>query len=169
MKEEEQRLIFNSWIGQYRALIFKVLKAYAQTSDDQDDLFQDISLQVWRSIPNFKQKSAVSTWIYRISINTALSWSTKEKKKGNQHSIEQVEHLIEPIHQEEDERLVWLYDEIRKLDEVDRSLTLLLLDGFSYKDMAQMVGISESNIGVKIHRIKKHLIKESEKIQQHGI
>ena len=68
-----------------------------------------------------------------------------------------------------DERLIWLYAEIATLDEIDRSLTLLLLDGFSYKEMANLLGISESNIGVKIHRIKKQLISKTKTYENHGI
>ena len=68
-----------------------------------------------------------------------------------------------------DERLTWLYEEIYRLDEIDRSVTLLLLDGFSYKEMASILGISESNVGVKINRIKKQLITKSKKYDHHGI
>jgi RNA polymerase sigma-70 factor (ECF subfamily) len=68
-----------------------------------------------------------------------------------------------------DERLAWLYEEIYKLDEIDRSVTLLMLDNFSYKEMADILGISESNVGVKINRIKKHLISKSKKYNHHGI
>ena len=162
MKENEQQHIFNRWLSQHKALLFKVVRSYAFNSEDQDDLFQDISLQVWRSIPKFRQESAVTTWLYRISLNTAIKWSTKERKHDGHQSLEHLEHIL---HEENpmDDRLVWLYDEIATLDEIDRSLTLLLLDGFSYKEMADLLGISESNIGVKIHRIKKHLTSKSEK------
>ena len=68
-----------------------------------------------------------------------------------------------------DERLAWLYEEIYKLDEIDRSVTLLMLDNFSYKEMADILGISESNVGVKINRIKKQLISKSKKYNHHGI
>ena len=68
-----------------------------------------------------------------------------------------------------DERLLWLYEEIYKLDKIDRSITLLLLDSFSYKEMANILGITESNIGVKINRVKKHLISKSKKYDHHGI
>ena len=161
MKESEQQHIFNNWLSQHKALLFKVVRAYAFNSDDQDDLFQEISLQVWRSIPKFRQESAVTTWLYRISLNTAIKWSTKERKHDAHQSLDQVQHILiedNPM----DERLAWLYDEIATLDEIDRSLTLLLLEGFSYKKMATLLGISESNIGVKIHRIKKHLAIQSQ-------
>ncbi|MCP4460863.1 MAG: RNA polymerase sigma factor [Cytophagales bacterium] len=168
MKESEQQHIFNNWISQHKALLFKVVRAYAFASESQDDLFQEISLQVWRSIPRFRQESADSTWLYRISLNTAIKWSTKERKHGGHQSLDHMEHALledNPM----DERLAWLYDEIATFDEIDRSLTLLLLDGFSYKEMANLLGISESNIGVKIHRVKKYLISKSSKYDNHGI
>jgi RNA polymerase sigma-70 factor (ECF subfamily) len=80
-----------------------------------------------------------------------------------------MEHLLQQNDAEVDERLEWIYKEIGKLDKVDRSLSLLLLDGFSYKEMANILGITESNVGVKIHRIKKHFIKKSEEYDHHGI
>ncbi len=169
MTEEEQQQIFNSWITNHKGLLFKVLRAYAFTLEDQEDLFQEIVAQVWRSIPNFRQESAVTTWLYRIALNIAISWSSKEKKKIDPQSIDGIEHLISENDISSDDRLEWLYGEIKNMNEVDRSLTLLLLDGFSYKEMAEMIGVSESNIGVKIHRIKKELIKRSAKYEYHGV
>ncbi|MEQ9467341.1 MAG: RNA polymerase sigma factor [Ekhidna sp.] len=162
MKESEQRQIFNDWLDGYRTLLFKVIRAYAFNTDDQNDLFQDVCLQVYRSIPNFKAESAVSTWLYRIALNTAIKWSTKEKKHADGHQeIGTMTQVLEIRDEPKDERVAWLYSEIKKFNEIDRSLTLLLLDGYSYKEMSLMMGISESNIGVKIHRIKKQLIENS--------
>lgn len=170
MKESEQLLIFEEWLAKYKALLFKVIRSYAFTSDDRDDLFQNICLQIWRSIPKFRGESAVTTWLYRISLNTAMNWSTKERKREQGHGeIESMEHLLMENEQEEDDRVAWLYTEIAKLNEVDRSLSLLLLDGFNYKEMSEMLGISESNVGVKIHRIKKYLISKSETYDYHGV
>ncbi len=164
MKERKQREIFDEWLNDYKALLFKIIRAYAKHQENQEDLFQDICLQIYRSIPNFKGKSAISTWIYRIALNTALKWSAKEKKHMEGHQeIEKVEHVLEMNDHAEDDRLAWLYQEIHQLNEIDRSLTILLMEGYSYKEMASMVGISESNIGVKIHRIKKHLISTSKR------
>ena len=166
MKESEQRQIFAEWLGEYRALLFKIIRAYAFTPDDQDDLFQDVCLQMYRSIPNFKGSSAVSTWLYRISLNTAIKWSTKEKKHLDGHQeVDKVGHILEAKDEPTDERIAWLYDQITQFNEIDRSLTLLLLDGYSYKEMSKMMGISESNIGVKIHRIKKQLVNNSKQYE----
>ena len=121
---------------------------------------------MYRSVPNFKGSSAVSTWLYRIALNTAIKWSTKEKKHLDGHQeVDKVGHILEAKDEPVDERITWLYDQIKLFNEIDRSLTLLLLDGYSYKEMSQMMGISESNIGVKIHRIKKQLVNNSKQYE----
>ncbi|MEO9022611.1 MAG: RNA polymerase sigma factor [Ginsengibacter sp.] len=163
MTKNEQKKIFESWLDQYRGLVFKVVRAYALSHTDQNDLFQEITIQLWNSIPTFRQESSVSTWIYRISLNTAIKWVRKEQKHSRAESIENVEFIWEDGGTKVDERLAWLYEEIHRLDEIDRSLILLLLDGFSYKEMAGILGITESNVGVKINRVKKYLITKSKK------
>ena len=170
MKESEQQRIFQEWLNGYRALLFKVIKAYAFNTEDQNDLFQDVCLQMYRSITNFKAESAVSTWLYRIALNTAIKWSTREKKHVNgRQEIDTMTNFLKAGDAHEDSRVAWLYAEIKKLDEIDRSLTLLLLDGCSYKEMAEIMGISESNIGVKIHRIKKLLVNNAKQYAHDGI
>ena len=163
MTKNEQKQIFEGWLHQYKALIFKVVKAYSLSPMDQNDLFQEITIQLWHSIPTFRQESSVSTWIYRISLNTAIKWVRKEQKHSRAEPIENVEFVLEDSGIKVDERLAWLYEEIHQLDEIDRSLILLLLDGFSYKEMSGILGITESNVGVKINRIKKYLITKSKK------
>lgn len=169
MTATEQQTIFDDWLGQHKALLFKVVRAYAFTPMDQDDLFQEISIQIWHSIPGFRHACAVSTWLYRISLNTAFRWSRKEKKHGPPVPLEQAAHILQERPVQADERLAWLYEQIQRLDPIDRSISLLLLDNCSYKEMAAIVGITESNVGVKINRIKKYLMTQSKKINHHGI
>ena len=169
MTEKEQQHIFENWLDQHKALVFKVVRAYAFAATDQDDLFQEITIQVWHSIPTFRQESSVTTWIYRISLNTAIKWVRKERKHVQAETLDNVQHILQESKIQMDERLVWLYEEIHQLDEIDRSITLLLLDGFSYREMAGILGITESNVGVKINRIKKYLISKSKKYDHHGI
>ena len=169
MTDKEHEYIFEDWLNQYKGLIFKVVRAYAFTTMDQDDLFQEIIIQVWRSVPTFRQESSVITWIYRISLNTAIKWARKERKHSQVETLDHAEHILHESGLKVDERLTWLYEEIYKLDEIDRSISLLLLDNFSYKEMADILGISESNVGVKINRIKKYLISKSKKYDHHGI
>ena len=170
MKESKQRQIFQEWLNLYRGLVFKVINAYSFNTEDQNDLFQEVCMQVYRSIPNFKEASAVSTWLYRIALNTAIKWGTREKKHVDGHQeLGTMINLLKANDTSKDERLEWLYSEIKKLSEIDRSLTLLLLDGYSYREMSEIMGISESSIGVKIHRIKKQLVNNSKQYEYDGI
>jgi RNA polymerase sigma-70 factor (ECF subfamily) len=169
MNESEQSRIFEQWLKEYSPLLFKVARSFAFTLGDQDDLFQEVSIQVWRSVPKFKEQSAVSTWLYRIALNTAITWSRKEKKhQDGRQNIDVMNNILQENVKHVDERLTWLYQEIGKLNKIDRSLALLILDGFNYKEMAEILGVSETNLGVKVHRIKKHLIEKS-KTYNHGI
>lgn len=166
----EQQKILGKWLEKHKGLLFKIVRAYAFNDDDRDDLFQEIIIQVWRSIPGFREESAVTTWLYRIALNTAIKWTQKERKhRDGRQSLEQMTLIPLDSSIQADDRLAWLFEEIARLNEIDRSVTLLLLDGFSYKEMAEITGISESLVGVKINRIKKRLTIQSTKNNYHGI
>ncbi len=170
MTEKEQDEIFEKWLGQYKALLFKVVRAYAFTAMDREDLFQEIVIQVWRSVPAFRNESAVTTWLYRIALNTSFKWVRKERKHyESKEALDKADHILQDNYVEMDLRLTWLYDEITKLDEVDRSITLMLLENFSYREMSGILGITESNVGVRINRIKKNLILKSKKYDRYGV
>ena len=158
MLEAERNRIFESWIDAHKAILFKVARVYGATHADREDLFQEIALQVWCSVDAFRGESAVATWLYRVALNTAIAWNRKEKR--HQHGKEPLEAaaaLLETALPRRDPRLDWLYAQIAQLDEVDRSLALLMLDGFSYREMAGILGITENHVGVKISRIKMAL------------
>jgi RNA polymerase sigma-70 factor (ECF subfamily) len=157
MEEFEQKQIFNRWLSEHKGIFFKIVRAYAFTADDQDDLFQEISFQVWKSIPDFRGESKASTWIYRVALYSAYLWVRTEKKRPPTTPLADHERSLFVKEQEEDERIRWLYVQIGQLEPIDRSVCLLMLDGYKYREIADMLGISESSIGVKIHRIKKHL------------
>ena len=160
---KNQDLIFQKWIKEHKGIIFKILYAYSNSKQDQDDLFQDICLQLWKSILNFKNESKETTWIYRVALNTSMQWSRKETQRNNPLKYLEKKHFLLVANIEEiNEEMVWLYDQIRTLDDIDRSITLLYLDNLSYDDISDILGISKSNIGVKLNRIKAKLIKRSE-------
>lgn len=153
---------------QYRALVFKIVRAYASSLEDQDDLFQEICIQIWNSVNSFKEESSPVTWIYRISLNTAIKWG-RNTERHRHEPLENVQHVLQENYVPMDPRLDWLYAKIHQLDDIDRSLTLLLLDDFSYKEMSNILGISESYVGVKINRIKKLLISKLNTYNDHEI
>ena len=132
MTEKEQQQIFGDWLSQHKAVIFKIVRAYTFTVMEQDDLFQEIIIHVWHSVPKFRGEASVVTWLYRIALNTAIKWTKKERKQVPSETLEGVQHILQEGRMQPDERLTWLYEEIYRLDEIDRSVTLLLLDGFSY-------------------------------------
>lgn len=158
MLKAKRDQVFEQWMEAHKAILFKVARAYGASHADREDLFQQIALQVWNSIEAFRGEAAVSTWIYQVALNTALAWNRKERKhgRGRQDLEAATGLLVAPASR--DPRLDWIYQRIAELDEVSRSLALLMLDGFSYRDMAQILGISESNVGVKINRIKATLV-----------
>jgi RNA polymerase sigma-70 factor (ECF subfamily) len=169
MDEPEQRRIFDAWMSQHRGLLFKVVHAYAYSAQDRDDLFQEIVTQVWNSIPRFREESRVTTWLYRVALNSSLAWMRRERKhRGRTETLDGTEPAPAEGRYEQNPQLDWLHEEIAQMDHVDRSLTLLLLDGFSYRDMAETLGISENNVGVKLNRIKTRLINKSKEVDQHG-
>ena len=170
MTEQQQKEIFENWLCSNKALVFKIVRAYAFTIPDREDLFQEIIIQIWNSVPAFRHKSSVTTWLYRIALNVALKWNGREIKhhRVTQNTIENSSPVLQETQTPKDERLEWPYEEISRMDEVDRSITLLLLEGFSYREMASITGITESTIGVRINRIKKHLINRSKKYYHYG-
>lgn len=160
MPDEERDRIFGEWLGSHKGILFKVVHAYAFEHADRQDLFQEIVFQVWRSVDAFRGDSSVPTWMYRVALNTAIAWTRKESRhQRGKRPLEGMENLLTTASAEErDPRVEWLYRQIAQLKDVDRSVALLMLDGFSYREIAAIVGITESNVGVKINRIKSALI-----------
>ena len=161
---DTQEKIFKRWFGEYRKLIFKVVQAYANSPQDKDDLFQEILLQIWSSIPSFQGNAKETTWIYRVALNTALVWKRTEKRKRKRFRTEFLD--IQEIPQDEGDCnelsqnqyvLNQVYDSIRQLPKSESSILLLYLDGLSYDEMADVIGISKSNVGVRLNRAKKKL------------
>ena len=164
MKPNEQQRIFEEWLAEHRGLLFKVVRAYAFNPHDQDDLFQEMTTQVWNSIPRYRGDSAVSTWIYRVAFYSAIGWSKKEKRHRDKHqAIQPEDRLLCQRANPENPQLEWLYEQISQLNEIDRSLTLLMLDGFSYREIGDTMGISQNHVGVKLNRIKNRLTQKSDK------
>ena len=143
--------------------MLKVVHGCATAPPDQDDLFQDILLQLWSSIPSFRGEAKETTWIYRVAFNTALAWRRGERRRREKHETFvklDTSPQAQPSHVDslaEKEMVERLYAAVRQLPKVDASLALMHLDGLSYQEMAEVLGISENYIGVKLNRIRKQL------------
>jgi RNA polymerase sigma-70 factor (ECF subfamily) len=158
MDEDEQKRILDTWLHTHRGLVFKVLRAFATSQHDQDDLFQEISFQIWMSIPKFREESSPATWVYRVALYAAMKWSKQENRRKDKHEDLDVSVAPAPtMPAGENPQVAWLYQQIATFPPVDRSLMLFVLEGFSYREIAEALGLSESHVGVKINRIKKVL------------
>jgi RNA polymerase sigma-70 factor (ECF subfamily) len=159
MSANDSETTFKEWVDEHLGLILRVVRAYGRTADDQDDLFQEILLQIWLSIPRFGGRAKVSTWLYKVAFNTALVWNRSEKtrRKHSDRLVTLAPQTQTNDSQQSQEIIGRLYEAIRKLQKVDASIVLMHLDGLAYSEMAEILGISESNVGVKLNRAKKQL------------
>lgn len=161
MNEDDREGLFHAWVGQHLALMARVARSYADTEDDCQELIQEILLQVWLSIPRFERKAKPSTWIYRVALNTALAWQRRDQRQRRRRfrplvwAMDVATSETEQAHQRE--RIERLYNAIRRLPKADAALVLLYLDDLSYREIAEILGISEVNVGVKLNRVKKAL------------
>jgi RNA polymerase sigma-70 factor (ECF subfamily) len=147
---------FLEMIRDYQKIVYKICKVYRDSREDQEDLFQEIVYQLWKSYPGFKGESKISSWIYRIALNTAIAFYRKRRV-----SIDYYEAFPEHIHRceekpvsENEERLFWA---LRKLNDPEKAVISLYLEDFNYKEIAEMTGLSETNVGVRLNRIKNKL------------
>jgi len=141
------------------AIINKICYGYAKNSEDRFDLKQEILIQLWKAYPSFNNQSQISTWIYRIALNTVISNFRKAKNKIQESELSQSNYQIPDIieNNELNENIVKLYQLIYQLNDLEKAITLLYLDDQSYKEIAEIVGISETNVATKINRIKSKL------------
>lgn len=147
--------IYLQKIEEHKGIILKVVNLYADELEDRKDLYQEIVFQSWSAYARFEGNAKFSTWLYRISLNVALTFLKKRKKATilNENSIKDIH--FEP--QELSERADYLYRAIKQLAEIDRSIIMLHLDGFDNTEISEMIGLSKTNTNVKLHRIKKKL------------
>jgi len=144
-------------IEEHKGIILKVVNLYADDFEDRKDLYQEIVLQSWSAYSRFEGKAKFSTWLYRISLNVALTFLNKRKKANQikESTTLQEDIAFEPA--ELSERADFLYRAIKQLAEIDRSIIMLHLDGFDNSEISEMTGLSKGNTTVKLHRIKQQL------------
>ncbi|HMQ08925.1 MAG TPA: RNA polymerase sigma factor [Saprospiraceae bacterium] len=162
----DKRNRFIKLIQQNEGLIFKVATLYTKSLQDKEDLYQEIVFQLWKALDTFNEESKLSTWMYRVAMNTAIYNLKSAKKQINAISIENYTECIdEESNVEEEESLMILYQSIQTLSLLEKGIILLYLEGKSHQEIAEIIGISLSNVGTKIARIKEKLRNKIKKTQ----
>ncbi len=158
MKEQK----FNQIVTENSGRIKRICGYYASSVHDREDIYQEILINIWRSLDTFRGDADINTWIYRIAVNTSLTYRGKLYKNMQLCVDADTSNLSEIIDDNEeaiqqDEQLEALQNELNQLSVIDKALISLLLEGLSSKEIANVIGITEPNVKVKIHRVKKQL------------
>lgn len=158
---------FIELVNRHQNIVHKVCSIYAADADDQQDLLQEILYQLWRSYPSFQQKSQFSTWMYRIALNTAITNFRKARRKPAHVPINKTleNELRMSDHHSHIEQIEILQQAIARLNPIDKAVIMLYLDELSYREMAEILDLSESNIRVKLNRIKNKLQEWAQQLQ----
>jgi len=143
-------------LNQNQKLIHKITRLYRDTFDDQQDLFQEIVYQLWKSFPSFRSESEMSTWIYRIALNTALS-SYRKKRITFDHSENIPEKFLIENVSENSENEDRMFAALKELNDAEKAIISLFMEDYSYQEIASITGITENYVGVRINRIKEKL------------
>ena len=145
---------FRDLLKQNQGIIHKISALYSEESADKEDLFQEICLQLWRSYESFKSKAQFSTWMYKVSLNTAISYTRKRSKWMRAETL-YPETEMPAVVDAGDERSRLLAQAISRLNRIDKAMILLWLEGESYEEIARIMGITKSNVSVRLVRIKR--------------
>ncbi|SNR71388.1 RNA polymerase sigma factor [Lutibacter flavus] len=145
-------------IKENEGIIFKITLVYSSNEEDQKDLYQEIVYQLWKSFDSFRGNSKISTWLYRIALNTSITYLKKEKRNGNRVSLNSVlSNKIDQLDTIMEERIKVLYAQIKKLNTIEKGVILLYLEGKNYQEIGVITGFTVSNVGTRLNRIKQKL------------
>lgn len=157
---ESMRKAFMAHVDAHRGVVHKVARTYCWSDDDRDDLAQDILAQAWRAYPSYDPSRPFGTWFYRVALNVAISWVRTHAPRQRQTvplDLDLHDAGVAPLDPGDDERVRRLVTAIRQLEPLDRALVLLYLDDHSHRDIAAVLGLSETNVATKMHRLKQRL------------
>ncbi len=167
MKQNEQTERFVDMVSEHQGILHKICHIYCNNSEEKQDMMQEITLQLWSSFPNFQDRSKISTWIYRIALNTAISNIRRSKKHPLVEALFDTDLEI-PSRETDpalDEDINTLYQAIARLNDIEKAVIMLYLEEKSYQEIGEITGISEKNVSVKLVRIKKKLKEIIEEIE----
>ena len=159
MTDKRQKDQFLDILEKNIGIIIKIARAYSKTFQDKEDLINDITLELWKSFGRFKGGSKISTWIYRIALNTSMNYKRKREKDRLffLDDLKQIENLSWLIEQPDSSHSEILYQCIDELNQLNKAIILLYLDGNSHDEISDITGISKTNVGTRISRIKEQI------------
>ncbi|MCR5534488.1 MAG: sigma-70 family RNA polymerase sigma factor [Bacteroidaceae bacterium] len=152
IKEQE----FSRMVRENKSTIYTVCYMFSNDADEVSDLFQETLINLWKGFESFRHESKLSTWIYRVAMNTCISADRKKRKLGSKVPLSMKINLYDD-EDHETKQVRQLHERIQRLDLIDRALVMMWLEGMSYEEIAEVVGISVKNVGVKLVRIKEKL------------
>lgn len=146
-------------LEKHQNIVHKICRMYADDADAHKDLFQEITIQLWKAYPNFREESKFSTWMYRVALNTSITLYRKKKRSLNTLSWESFDFKISAQGYDStlDDNLKLMYSAIKELNDIDKALVLLYLEDKPYTEISETLGISEVNARVKMNRVKTKL------------
>jgi len=157
---QHREQIFNDMVAENRAGIYRICLAYLHDRSWADDLYQEILLQLWSSLDRFRGEAKRSTWVYRVAVNTAITYNALHRRSSHQELPDTIQHLPDDAAGKgQEQQMQQLYAAIAQLAEQDRLIISLVLEDLSYKEIADITGSSVTNTGVRINRIKARLMK----------
>ena len=160
----EHQKKFKKFIEEHTGIITKICSVYTDGQEEFKDYYQEVTLQLWRSFDTFRGDAKISTWVYRIALNVCLSQVRKKKRKVKTTTLENIQVATDNEDKEKEEKVALLYRSVKQLKEAERALILLYLDDKSYKEIADILGLTVTNVGAKVNRIKTKL----KNIMTHG-
>lgn len=151
---------FIDLINEHQGLIHKVCIMYESDRDARNDLFQEIVLQLWRSFASFRGESKITTWMYRIALNTAISGYRKQNRKVPTEDLDDIHfNISEYSGDDNEENIARLQIAIRQLSDIERAMVMMALDEVPYEEIAETIGITQNNVRVRMNRIREKLRK----------
>ncbi len=161
MKKEQETIFLNA-LEQNQEKLFRICSIYSKDDEDSKDLFQEVLVHIWRSMSTFKANSTIGTWMFRVALNVCLRFKSKHTKNQNRFikldSITIANFGTEENSEVENEKLDSLRKCVKELNEGDKAIVALYLEGIAYKEISSILGLSENHIAVKIKRIKLKLL-----------
>ena len=150
---------FVTELERHQNIVHKVCRIYTNDRDSHNDLFQEITIQLWKAFPKFRGDSKFSTWMYRVALNTAITLYRKSKRRINTQEIDSIQFKIKADEYDDtqEQQLKVMYEAIKQLSDIEKALVFLYLEDKDYREISQTLGITEVNARVKMNRIKTKL------------